>query len=209
VLGLKFETPDDWASKALEDPGALLLDHLFCERKAAAMAVSILRTHADAYPRLEQLMRELADEEIDHAQQVERLLEDYPNAHQGKGGNEYAKALRKHIHDDGHASFLDMLLVCSLIEARSAERFQLLAKETRGSTMGNFYEDLYASEVNHYLLFVKIGVDTFGESKTLERLETLRTFESDLIRSLPGGSRIHSGPQTPESRTEGGIVLPT
>jgi tRNA-(ms[2]io[6]A)-hydroxylase len=193
MLGLKFETPDDWASKALENPGALLLDHLFCERKAAAMAISLLKSHRDAHPSLEKLMHELAAEENDHAAQVERLLKRYPDVRQEKGGNEYAQALRRHIHTDGNNDYLDMLIVCSLIEARSAERFQLLANETRGSSLGTFYEDLYASEVSHFLLFVELGVDAAGESKTLERLNALRTFEAELIRSLPAGSRIHSG----------------
>ena len=39
MLGLRYDTPEGWASRALEEPGALLLDHLFCEQKAAAMAM--------------------------------------------------------------------------------------------------------------------------------------------------------------------------
>ena len=41
MLGLRYDTPEGWASRALEEPGALLLDHLFCEQKAAAMAMAI------------------------------------------------------------------------------------------------------------------------------------------------------------------------
>ena len=194
MLELKFETPDDWASMALENPGELLLDHLFCERKAAAMALSLLGSHGAEHPRLDKLMHDLAEEENDHAAQVERFLKAYPDVRREKGGNEYARALRRHIGVDGNNDYLDLLLVCGLIEARSAERFRLLAKEARGSPLGGFYEDLYASEVNHYLLFLALGVDTAGEPRTAERLEELRTFEAGLIRSLRCGSRIHSGP---------------
>ena len=192
MLGLRYDTPEGWASRALEEPGVLLLDHLFCEQKAAAMAMAIARRHGEGKPSLVKLMEELAAEEEEHFDQVEKLLEDYPPATQPRGGNPYAIGLRRFIHKDGRASFLDKLLVCSLIEARSAERFQLLAKEFRGSTLGNFYEDLYASEVNHYKLFVELGVDHAGEDRTLERLEELRRFEGHLIASLPSGPRIHS-----------------
>ena len=192
MLGLHYETPEGWAGRALEEPGALLLDHLFCEQKAAAMALAISRRHGEGKPALIKLMEDLAAEEQEHFDQVERLLENYPPAIQPRGGNPYAIGLRRFIHKDGRASFLDKLLVCSLIEARSAERFQLLATELRGSTLGNFYEDLYASEVNHYRLFVELGVDHAGESLALERLEELRRFEGQLIASLPTGPRIHS-----------------
>ena len=192
MLGLHYETPEGWASRALEEPGALLLDHLFCEQKAAAMALAISRRHGEGKPALIKLMEDLAAEEQEHFDQVERLLAGYPPATQPRGGNPYAIGLRRFIHKDGRASFLDKLLVCSLIEARSAERFQLLATELRGSTLGNFYEDLYASEVSHYRLFVELGVDHAGEDRTLERLEELRRFEGQLIASLPSGPRIHS-----------------
>lgn len=192
MLGLHYETPEGWAGRALEEPGALLLDHLFCEQKAAAMALAIARRHGEGDPGLVKLMEDLAAEEQEHFDQVERLLGDYPPATQPRGGNPYAIELRRFIHKDGRASFLDKLLVCSLIEARSAERFQLLATELRGSTLGNFYEDLYSSEVNHYKLFVELGVDHAGENHTIERLEELRRFEGQLIASLPAGPRIHS-----------------
>ena len=84
----------------------------------------------------------------------------------------------------GRDSFLDMLLVCGLIEARSAEPFRLLADTAHGTELGHFYEDLYASEVNHYLLFTNLGVDFFGEELTMRRLNEMRAVEAQLIQSL-------------------------
>ena len=52
MLGLRYDTPEGWASRALEEPGALLLDHLFCEQKAAAMAMAIARRHGEEKPSL-------------------------------------------------------------------------------------------------------------------------------------------------------------
>ena len=191
MLGLLYQTPDDWAARVLSEPADLLLDHLFCERKAAAMALHTLRCHGARFPVLKKLMPPLAAEEIEHAEQVERLLKDYPRPMPRKGGNLYAQGLRKLWHASGRDTFLDMLLVCSLIEARSAERFRHLADHARGTPLGHFYEDLYASEVNHYTLFVGLGIDFYGEDAANARLNEMRITEAELIRSMPEGPRIH------------------
>ena len=78
MLGLLYETPLEWADQVMTEPAALLLDHLFCERKAAAMALFTQRVHARRFPILNQLMPPLAQEEFEHAEQVERILKDFP-----------------------------------------------------------------------------------------------------------------------------------
>jgi tRNA-(ms[2]io[6]A)-hydroxylase len=193
MLGLHYETPAAWAQQAMQDPAQLMLDHLFCERKAAAMALHTIRVEGKRFPKLKTLMTDLANEEFEHAELCEKFLKEMRRPNETRGGNLYALQLRKLWKARGYDQFLDMLLVSSLIEARSAERFKLLADATKGSTMGNFYSDLYASEVNHYLLFVSLGVDFFGEEMTMKRLEQMRADEAKIIQSLPVGSRIHSG----------------
>ncbi|MBI3831259.1 MAG: tRNA-(ms[2]io[6]A)-hydroxylase [Planctomycetes bacterium] len=196
MLGLHSLTPKNWAEQALARPEHLLLDHYFCELKAAAMAQRTLKLYGKKYPVLKKLMIELAAEEMTHAEQCQRLLANHARVQPERGGNPYAQGLRKLAHaSGGTGDFLDMLLLCSLIEARSAERFKLLADTAHGTELGRFYEDLFASEVNHYVLFVGLGADYFGEQRTLARLEELRAGEAALIRSLPGGPRMHSGPQ--------------
>lgn len=191
MLGLHYTTPQAWADRVLAEPGPLLLDHLFAEKKAAAMALHTLKVHGKRFPILKNLMTDLANEEFEHADQVERLLKNYPRPEPVKGGNRYAQGLRKLWQVQGRDSFLDMLLVCGLIEARSAERFRLLADTAHGTELGSFYEDLYASEVNHYLLFTNLGVDFFGEELALSRLNEMRAVEAELIQSMPPGPRIH------------------
>ncbi len=192
MLGLIYETPTEWADQALAKPADLMLDHLFCERKAAAMALHTLRVQGKRFPKLKQLMQDLAAEEFEHAELCEKFLKEMrvnPAAQQGR--TLYAQGLRKLWHVQGRDNFLDMLLVCSLIEARSAERFKLLADCAKASAFGNFYSDLYASEVNHYNLFVELGVEFFGEELTQRRLNEMRVAEAALIKSLPVGPRIH------------------
>ena len=194
MLGLHYPTPPEWASRALQQPSALLLDHYFCETKAAAMARRVLKLHGLRYPVLRKLMPELAAEELEHAGRVEQLLKEFPRIRALKGGNPYAQGLRQLAHSSGHGSLLDRLLICSLIEARSAERFRLLADACGGTPLGHFYEDLYASEVNHHVLFTHLAAEFFGEAEAQGRLEMLRAGEARLIRSLPPGPCVHSGP---------------
>jgi tRNA-(ms[2]io[6]A)-hydroxylase len=192
MLGLHYETPASWADQALAKPADLMLDHLFCERKAAAMALHTLRVNGKRFPKLKQLMKDLAAEEFEHAELCEKFLKEMKEKPEPQmGGNRYAQGLRKLWHVKGRDNFLDMLLVCSLIEARSAERFKLLADCAKASAFGNFYSDLYASEVNHYNLFVDLGVDFYGEEETQKRLHEMHAAEAELIRSLPQGPRIH------------------
>jgi len=191
MLGLHFDTPAEWADRVLSDPGALLLDHLFCERKAASMALHTHRSHGKRFPVLKKLMTDLAEEEFEHAAQVERLLKEYPPAPPPQGGSQYAQGLRKLTLVRGRDTFLDMLLVCGVIEARSAERFRLLADRARGTALGGFYEDLYAAEVDHYLLFSKLGSDFYGIDAAQKRLEEIRVEEARLIAALPPGPRLH------------------
>jgi tRNA 2-(methylsulfanyl)-N6-isopentenyladenosine37 hydroxylase len=198
MLGLHYETPAAWAQGALCDPAALLLDHLFCERKAAAMALHTQRCFAQRFPKLKQSMAELAAEEFEHAERCEKFIHELgPEARASlarpMSGNKYAQGLRALWKNTHHDMFMDQLLVSSLIEARSAERFRLLADAAKGTTLGNFYEDLYASEVNHYVLFVGLSADFFGPDRTESRLEQMRADEARLIQSLPPGVRVHSG----------------
>ena len=192
MLGLLYETPASWADQALAKPAELMLDHLFCERKAAAMALHTLRAHGKRFPKLMQLMQDLAAEEFEHAELCEKFLKEMSQKPAVQmGGNIYAQGLRKLWQVKGRDNFLDMLLVCSLIEARSAERFKLLADCAKSSTFGNFYSDLYASEVGHYNLFISLGVDFYGEDLTQKRLHEMRVAEAQLVQALPIGPRIH------------------
>src|SRR6185295_9287157 len=119
MLGLHYETPASWAPGALADPASLMLDHLFCERKAAAMALHTQRCFQARFPKLKQLMGQLAREEFEHAERCEKLLHEFCGSRAAEklatkmGGSPYAQGLRslwKNTHND---LFHDQLLVSS------------------------------------------------------------------------------------------------
>jgi tRNA-(ms[2]io[6]A)-hydroxylase len=187
MLHLTYRTPAEWAQAALADLDAQLVDHAFCEDKAAAAALSILKQ----FPRFEKPMKALAKEEEGHARQCRALLKERGVTTGKRHRDRYVSELRTHGLGAGSGEPLDRLLVCALIEARSCERFRLLADACRGETLGRFYEDLFAAEARHHVLFVDLASDLAGEPKALRRLSELAAVEAKIVQELPWAPRIH------------------
>ena len=104
----------------------LLVDHANCEKKAASTALALMF----AYPEdraLSVALARLAREELRHFEQVLRVMTaaGVPFARQRPG--RYAHELRRALRSAEPGRKLDLLLTGALIEARSAERFALLA----------------------------------------------------------------------------------
>jgi tRNA-(ms[2]io[6]A)-hydroxylase len=190
VLHLRYETPAAWAAVALGDPVRLLLDHRFCESKAAAMADAMARRHGGRYPALVPLLRALAAEEREHTARCDALLRERGDPHLPHHGNPYVSALRGIAHAYG-GGLLEQLLVAGTIEARSCERFRLLALASRGGPLASFYEDLFASEARHHALFVALAVEIFGEERARARLAEVTAAEARIVAARPWGPHIH------------------
>ena len=73
MLCLKQPTDETWATEALRDVDAVLLDHAHCEVKAATNALSLAVRHPDDAV-VVRALTDLAREEIDHFQRVLALL---------------------------------------------------------------------------------------------------------------------------------------
>jgi tRNA-(ms[2]io[6]A)-hydroxylase len=190
MLALAYETPPTWADAALADLPSLLLDHYFLEVKAACSARWLEAHHAAALaPHLKDL-HALAKEEEAHAKRVQSFLRASGDGATPQRENRYVLGLRRRIAADGH-TLLDRLLVAALIEGRSCERFRLLARATRGSALGGFYEDLYAAEARHYAFFTEIAGAIAPEPRVAARFRELARYEGELVAELPPGPRIH------------------
>jgi len=192
MLHLKHVTPAAWADAALSDEVGLLIDHRHCEAKAAASATAIANRHGERHPTLVPLMRALADEEVEHTRLCERLLKERGAVHGPHHGNPYVNALRQVAHGFG-GGLLEQLVVAGTIEARSCERFRLIAERLKGtgSPLGAVYEDLFASEARHHATFVNLAIDLFGEERAKRRLAQVMAAEAKIIAARPWGPHIH------------------
>ena len=195
-------TPRGWAARALAEPRALLSDHAHCELRAAAAAQSLIERNAgDA--RLVDKLSAMALEELRHFRQVLAVLREVGGEFRPAGPNPYADGLLSRARagaTDRHA-LLDRLLVASLIEQRSLERFELLAEAAADGPLRALYVDLGPSERGHAALFVELALARFDPERVRERRDELLSAEGELVASLPFSARVHSGWMTDDRRS--------
>jgi tRNA 2-(methylsulfanyl)-N6-isopentenyladenosine37 hydroxylase len=178
-----------WIDVALGDLDAIHADHLHCERKAAQSALSLIRS----YPERTDLVREmarLAHDETRHVVQVSQLMarREQPAAYDF--GDDYAVALRDHIRKPEPARLLDRLLVFAVIEARSAERLDLLANALPDPKSRELYASLATAEFRHRDIFLALARD-IDPATWRARAAELAAVESEIFVDRAITARIH------------------
>ncbi|HEY8040529.1 MAG TPA: tRNA isopentenyl-2-thiomethyl-A-37 hydroxylase MiaE [Polyangiaceae bacterium] len=198
MLCLKTSTDDAWAAQALRDVDAVLVDHAHCEMKAASNALSL----AARYPGDLELVRSLTDlarEEIDHFQRVLSILVARGVELGPPISDTYAAELRRAANELprqtwASAALVDRLLVGALIEARSCERFRLLADATarapEHAALHALWSELLAAEARHYRTFVDLATRAAGEdrARVAARLDEMARAEGEIVVALAHGS---------------------
>jgi tRNA 2-(methylsulfanyl)-N6-isopentenyladenosine37 hydroxylase len=193
MLNLLRPTDPSWVDAARADLAGLLSDHAHCEIKAAQSALSLVARFGGEHPELVDPLSSLAREETAHFREVQSHLEERGGALGKPPVDDYVRALREAAHRErGEAEpFLDRLLVSALIEARSCERFKLLAERIGDETLAPFYAGLMIAEARHYRLFSELGERIFGASVIRTRLAHLSELEADIADRLPLGPTVH------------------
>ena len=189
---LKAATPRGWVDAAIADLPTLLVDHANCEKKAASTAMALIFAYPEDRP-LSVALSRLAREELKHFEQVERLMKRLDVPYQRMKPGRYASELRKLVRTHEPKRKLDLMIVHALIEARSCERFRLLAKRLP-EQVRDLYEQLERSEARHFELYLDFAAREFEAAEITERLETIATREAELATSPDEDLRFHSGP---------------
>lgn len=189
-VDLLYATPPEWAQAILADFDRFLADHANCERKASATAMRMVVHFRDRHAILPQLV-DLALEELEHFRQCYRLMRarnidlapDRPDPYVGA-----LLQLQRHGRD---AHLLDQLLLFSLVEARGAERFRLLATALKEPELKDFYKSLWAGEARHAHLFADMALRCFDAPTVYGRLNELAAAEAEIVRRLPWRPALH------------------
>jgi tRNA 2-(methylsulfanyl)-N6-isopentenyladenosine37 hydroxylase len=193
ILGLHLPTDPRWVNLAEKSMEEILTDHAFCEQKAATACISVIQRYSDK----EDLIRELSPivtEEWGHFRQVLTELEkrDLKLGRQRKDNyvNELLKFEKKGGREEDR--FLDKLLLCALIEARSCERFKRLSEGLDDEYMRNFYRKFMESEAGHYTLFINMAEKYIDKEKVRKRWQEWLTYEANVMKELElRGDRVH------------------
>ena len=174
-------TPGAWVTWALENPQILLVDHANCEKKAAATAINLMYRYVEYHKLLHKLSR-LAREELRHFEQVIAIMKARGVHYTQLSASRYAGTLRQQVRSHEPARLVDTLLIGAIIEARSCERFAVLAPEL-DEELGHFYRSLLKSEARHFSDYLKLAVDVGSEGEVAARLPVLLQFECGLIEA--------------------------
>ena len=199
-LGLRRATPAAWAARACADLPALLDDHAHLERKAASNALALLnrwpmrvRGTPEARRDWVRALSSIATDETRHLGQVLTELERVGGTFSAGHANAYAASLRTLVRvGDGRHELLDRLLVSGLIEARSCERFRLLAVGATLPRLRRFYDVLARSEAGHHQAFTRLARHVAGTPEVEARAQVLQVAEAEIIRQMPAGPTLHS-----------------
>ena len=192
-LPLNSRTPLEWGTAVLADPVALLIDHAFLEKKAANNALELMtRWPNDWVEGWVEIMTGVARDEAAHLAQVTRLLMKRGGRLERIHKNPYANALRQLVRKGGPGEVLDRLLVSALIEARSCERFAVLAAASDDAELAAFYRALYASEMGHYKVFLRLARKVAGRAAADARWQEMLAAEARILARQEPGPRIHS-----------------
>ena len=192
VLHLASTTDPNWLPRAEAHLDEVLLDHAHCEKKAAGAAVKLLF----AYPHhrfLQEPLAELAREELEHFQQVLEILDARGATYKTIRPSPYGMALHARVRRDEPGRLLDLLCISALIEARSCERFQLLAEGVADAAVRALYGSLLASEARHHGLYVELASRLVGRAEAEERLAELAVQEAEVIAASCEWVRLHAG----------------
>ena len=194
TLPLRSQTPLAWGTAALADPIALLIDHAFLEMKAAQNAMELMTRWPNEWtPGWVETLTGVARDETAHLAQVTRLLMKRGGRMERGHKSFYASALRALVRSGKAGETLDRLCVSALIEARSCERFAVLAATTTDEELAAFYKALFSSEFGHYRVFLKLANRMAPADEVKARWDELLGHESRILSEQPPGSRIHSG----------------
>ncbi len=193
MLGLKLPTDPRWVNIAEKNIEEILIDHAYCEQKAASNGISLIIQFPQR-PKLVDAMTEIVAEEWKHFDQVLAELKKR-GYHLGPiRSDAYAVQVQKLIRKGGsiERQLMDKLLVSALIEARSCERFRLLSEHITDEALREFYYELMVSEAGHYKTFLNLAREYMPAEEVRQRWEEMLQAEAEIIASLEiRGDRMH------------------
>jgi tRNA-(ms[2]io[6]A)-hydroxylase len=191
MLTLAAATREGWVAEALASLDDVLIDHAHCEKKAAGGALKLLFS----YPQhgfLQAPLSRLAREELAHFEEVLRWLQQRGISFGRQRPSAYGGRLHAHVRPREPQRLLDLLLIHALIEARSCERFGLLADAVPDETLAGRFRGLLAAEARHHSVYIGLGRRLVPEEALQERLTALAEREAEALAAPAPDVRLHS-----------------
>ena len=185
VLGLELPTDPRWVNIAEKNIEDILVDHAYCEQKAASSCISLIVQFPEKKELVDMLTPVVA-EEWGHFERVLEELKARGYALGPKRKDEYVAQLNKIEKKGGsrEQQLVEKLLINALIEARSCERFRLLWKHIADEKLRKFYYELMVSEAGHYKNFLRLAKGYLPEEEVERRWREILRQEAEIVKNL-------------------------
>ena len=193
LLGLQLPTDPRWVDIAQMNIEEILVDHAYCEQKAASSCISLIIMYPEMIELVEMLTPVVA-EEWSHFERVQEQLKKRGMSFGFNRKDEYVIELQKVVIKGGNRKqqLVEKLLLNALIEARSCERFKLLSQNIADDELKAFYYELMVSEAGHYKNFISLAKSYMPEEYVTKRWKEFLIEEAKIINSLNvRGDRMH------------------
>jgi len=193
TLGLELPTDPRWTDIAQKSIKDILVDHAYCEQKAASSCISLIILHPDR-EKLVDSLTPIVKEEWSHFERVLAELKKRGYSLGPQRKDEYVEALSKFIKKGGsrEQQLVEKLLMNALIEARSCERFKILWKSIPDKDLAEFYHELMISEAGHYKNFLWLAKEYLPEEVVMNRWGEWLAYEAEIMMALGlRGHRMH------------------
>jgi tRNA-(ms[2]io[6]A)-hydroxylase len=193
MLHLRSESDARWLRQVDWRLDEILIDHAHCERKAASTAMNLINAYTE-HRDLCHEMKRIIEEELEHFEMVLELLDQREIPFRRLASPPYGRELNRLVASREPQRAVDRLLVASLIEARSCERFRLLAQHVkdRDPQLADFYSGLFESEARHHTTYVRLAEDFADRRSVRKRLDQLSERECEIIAAGCELPRMHS-----------------
>jgi tRNA-(ms[2]io[6]A)-hydroxylase len=193
MLHLQSSSNSNWLAQVDATLEEVLIDHAHCERKAASTAMNLINAYTENRPLCIEMTR-IVQEELEHFQMVLDLLEKRNIRFRRLPPGHYGRRLNMLVSQNEPMRAVDRLIVAGLIEARSCERFRLLAEhfQQRDPELSTFYAGLFESEARHHTTYIALAEDYIPRSQVRQRLDQLSRQECQIIAEGSPLVRMHS-----------------
>lgn len=193
TLGLELPTDPRWVNIAEKNIHDILVDHAYCEQKAASSCISLIVLYPDR-EKLVETLTPIVAEEWSHFERVLGELKKRGFSLGKPRKDEYVEELNKIILKgrSREIQLVERLLINALIEARSCERFKILWKNISDVELSKFYYELMVSEAGHYKNFLRLAKTYMPEAYVNLRWNEILEQEAVIMATLEvRGDRMH------------------
>lgn len=194
TLGLTLPTDPRWVNIAGMNIRDILVDHAYCEQKAASSCISLIVQYPER-DKLVEVLTPVVAEEWNHFQRVMEELRKRGFTLGPQRKDEYVEAIYTKVVRKGGSreqGLVEKLLMNALIEARSCERFKLLWKNIPDKDLAEFYYELMISEAGHYKNFLQLSKEYMPEPYVTTRWNEVLEQEAAIVATLEvRGDRMH------------------